>query len=158
MMRPSSNESEKSVSRSPRPVPLREHQPIGSQAWLKEFMPVARKCDHNTDSQVGIVFLGVELPGRAPTLGAFIVLDHREQEVVVRARSSWGDDIDPIDREILLGTRQMIESLFDDFGFESGRVLVNEFSNTIRASEEQRILPLDQPGKIADRLSVQLFG
>lgn len=135
-------------------------QCAGSDSKLRpeKFILNNRVDVSNRPSEEGIIFLDVELPNRAAILGAFILLNHTNKYVVVRARTSWDEEIDVEDREILLGTRKMIESLFDDFGFETGRSAVKEFSNTIRASDEISITLLDPPDAAADQLSMELFG
>ena len=111
-----------------------------------------------TDNKIGIVLLEVDLPGQTPSLGGFILLDHLEKKVFVRARSNWEVDMDATDREVLLSTRELIESLFDNAGFEGGRVALNDFVNAVRSTKEFSISLIDPPMIAADHLATRLLG
>ncbi len=126
--------------------------------WLEEFTPRSHEDANAAVSPIGLVLLDVVLPGHAPILGGFILLDHTQKRALIRSRSSWDEDIDLIDREVLVETRQMIESLFEVGGFETGIAALSEFSNTIRSSDEVPVSLVDPLETTADRLSLRLFG
>lgn len=104
-----------------------------------------------------IIFLEVNLPGYPPQLGGFVVIDRDKRRAFVRCRREWDPSIDPIDAEVLSGTGQVIESLFESMGFDGAVAAVLELSNVIRAGSALAIPAKGFPEVVADKLAALLL-
>jgi hypothetical protein len=106
---------------------------------------------------MNIIFLEVHLPGQPPALGGFVLIDRPKQRACVRFRHSWDPTVDPIDAEVLSGTSQVIDSLFDTMSFDEAVRLVSELSNVVRATSELHIPAAFNRELLADSLSALLL-
>ena len=104
-----------------------------------------------------IIFLEVHMPDCVPQLGGFVVVDRKNHRAHVRFRCSWDQTLDPLDAEALSGSRQVVESFFENLDFEKAVSAVLELSNVIRATSELRISSPTTPDILADELGALLL-